>query len=112
MPLNLHLLRIFAAVATCENFSLAAETLYISQPAVSKGLQELERQLGTTLLDRSGRKVVLTEAGTLLYHHAQQIFALERAAETALEQLHGLECGQLALGASHMIGTYLLPPIL
>lgn len=112
MPMNLHLLRIFSTVAECGGFSQAAEALYISQPAVSKGVQELERQLATKLLDRSGHKVVLTEAGSLLQQHARQIFALEHSAEVALEQLHGLERGQLALGGSHTTGTYLLPPIL
>ncbi len=110
--MNLHLLRIFAVVAEQGSFSKAAELLYISQPAVSKSVQELERQLDQTLLDRSGRKVTLTEAGVLMYRHAQQIFALERSAETALQQLRGLETGRLSLGASQTIGTYLLPPIL
>ena len=110
--MNLHLLRIFATVAEYGSFSQAAQRLYISQPAVSKAVQELERQLGTILIDRSGHKVLLSEAGILLQQHAQQIFALERSAETTLEQLHGLERGHLALGGSHTTGTYLLPPTL
>ncbi len=110
--MNLHLLRLFATVAEQGSFSRAASLLYISQPAISKGVQELERQLGTALLDRSGRGVALTEAGTTLFQHAQQLFAVERAAETALEQLEGLERGQLAIGASSTIGIYLLPPLL
>lgn len=112
MALNLHLLRIFAAVAKHNSFSGAAKVLYISQPAVSKGVQELEEQVGLPLLDRSRRKLALTEAGTLLYQYAQRLFAVEQAAETALEQLQGLERGHLALGASHTAGTYLLPPLL
>jgi DNA-binding transcriptional LysR family regulator len=112
MAINLHLLRIFATVAECGSFSKAADELYISQPAVSKGVLELEHQLGTNLIDRSGRKATLTEAGSLLQQHARQIFALERSAETALEQLHGLQRGHLALGASQTTGTYLLPPIM
>ena len=90
MSLNLHLLRIFAAVAEHNSFSRAASALYISQPAVSKGVQELEEQVGLPLLDRSRRKLVLTEAGTLLYQYAQRLFAVEQAAETALEQFQGL----------------------
>jgi len=86
--------------------------LYISQPAISKGVQELERQLGVTLLDRSGRGVALTEAGATLLEHAQQLFAVERAAEAALEQLEGLDRGQLAIGASSTIGIYMLPALL
>jgi DNA-binding transcriptional LysR family regulator len=110
--MNLHLLRLFATVAEQGSFSRAASMLYISQPAISKGVQELERQLGTALLDRSGRGVTLTEAGATLFQHAQQLFAVERAAEAALEQLEGLERGQLAIGASSTIGIYLLPPLL
>lgn len=112
MTLNLHLLRLFAAVAQYGSFSQAAAILYISQPAVSKGVQELERQLDSVLIDRSNHKIELTEAGRLLHYYAQQIFALERSAETALEQLNGLERGQLAVGGSHTTGTYLLPRVL
>ncbi len=112
MALNLHLLRIFAAVAEYRNFSRAAESLYISQPAVSRAVQELETQVGLALLDRSHRVPALTDAGILLHQYAQRLFAVEQAAETALEQFRGLERGHLAIGASHTTGTYLLPPLL
>ncbi|MEP6986235.1 MAG: LysR family transcriptional regulator [Chloroflexota bacterium] len=112
MALNLHLLRIFTTVATTGNFSQAAKQLFISQPAVSRGVQELERQLDLVLIDRSMNSFTLTEGGRLLYQHGLHIFAAERAAEIALEELHGLVRGQLALGASQTIGTYLLPPLL
>jgi len=93
-------------------FSGAARTLYISQPAVSKSVQQLERELGVPLLDRTSRRVVLTEAGQLLYEHAGRIFATEKAAESSLAELQGLERGQLLIGGSQTIGTYLLPPAL
>jgi len=112
MTLNLHLLRIFTSVAEHNSFSRAAHALYISQPAVSKGVQELEEQVGLPLLDRSHRTLALTEAGILLYQYAQRLFAVEQAAETALEQLQGLQRGHQALGASHTAGTYLLPPLM
>jgi len=110
--LNLHLVRIFVAVAETQNFSRAAEQTYISQPAVSRGIQELERQLGLPLFDRVGRSIHLTEAGKILYANARTIFASERAAETALEQLRGLHGGHLAIGASGTIGSYILPAVL
>lgn len=112
MALNLHLLRIFAAVATTQSFSHAAKTLYISQPAVSKGIRQLESQLGMELVDRSMPIFTLTESGRLLHQHALHIFAAEHAAEVALEELQGLVRGSLALGASQTIGTYLLPPLM
>ena len=78
MTLNLHLLRIFTSVAEHNSFSRAAHALYISQPAVSKGVQELEEQVGLPLLDRSHRTLALTEAGILLYQYAQRLFASSR----------------------------------
>lgn len=109
MALNLHLLRIFTSVATTRSFSQAAKQLYISQPAVSRAVQELERQVDVMLIDRSITTFTLTEAGRVLYQHGLQIFAAERAAETALAELQGLVRGELTVGASQTIGTYLLP---
>lgn len=112
MSLNLRLLRIFATVARRKSFSRAAEELIISQPAVSKGVRELERQLGLPLLDRSRGGVTLTEAGETLLHYAQRIFAMEAAAEVAVAQMRRVERGKLAIGASPTIGIYLLPALL
>jgi DNA-binding transcriptional LysR family regulator len=112
MALNLRSLRVFSVVAQFNSFSQAAVTLSMTQPAVSRAVQELEREIGTVLIDRSRRALTLTEAGTLLYQHAQRLFADEKAAEIALEELQGLERGHLAIGASHTTGTYLLLPLL
>jgi DNA-binding transcriptional LysR family regulator len=110
--INLHLVRIFAAVVETGSYSNAARSLYISQPAVSKSVRELERQLHVSLLDRTRKGIVLTEAGQIVWHHAQQILVAERSTEVALEQLREGERGHLAIGASPTIGIYLLPPIL
>lgn len=112
MPLNLHLLRVFATVVERRGFSAAAKALYISQPAVSKSVQEFEEQLGVVLIDRTRRNLTLTQAGMTLYEHAQRLFAVEQETEKSLEDLQGLEQGQLTIGASHTIGTYWLPPLL
>jgi DNA-binding transcriptional LysR family regulator len=113
MPLNLHLLRLFAAVARHRSFSRAAETLHVSQPAVSKGVRDFEAQIGGRLLER-GRQggVTLTEAGSLLMRHATTLFAAERAAEEELAALRGLDRGWLSVGASMTVATYQLPPLL
>jgi DNA-binding transcriptional LysR family regulator len=111
MPLNLHLVRLFVTVATEHSFSRAADALNISQPAVSKGVLTLERQLGLTLLDRSQAQLPMTDAGRILYTHAQALFANERLAEAALDQMRGLAQGRLIIGASTTIGIYLLPPL-
>lgn len=110
--MNLHLVRAFSAVAEAGSFSRAAARLHISQPAVSRAVQELERQLDAPLLERTGRRVVLTEAGKILSVHAVALFAIERAAETALAELEDLQRGELAIGASTTIGIYLLPPLM
>ena len=110
MAMNLHLLRLFSAVVQQGSFSKAAASLFISQPAVSKAVQELERQIAAPLLDRSSSGVALTAAGQTLYRYAEQIFLTEQAAVLELARLRGVEAGRLALGASTTIGVYRLPP--
>ncbi|EOD54964.1 LysR family transcriptional regulator [Aeromonas molluscorum] len=116
MNINLHLLRIFFTVVEQGNFSRAAEALYISQPAVSKAVSELERQLGLPLMERGmgrGRKgVCLTESGRALFEHARGIFALERAALEDVKARVGMRKGQLTIGASSTIAGYWLQPCL
>ena len=110
--MNLHLLRMFTAVAQHRSFSRAAEELHISQPAVSKGIRELESQLGSPLLERAPGGVHLTEAGHILIDHARAMFATEQAAQEALDALRGLHRGSLRIGASTTIAAYFLAPIL
>ncbi len=113
MRVNLHLLRIFVAVAEHRSFSRAAETLFISQPAVSKAVRELERQLDLPLLERDvgpARGVLPTESGQALLEHARGIFALERAAVEDIRARVGLRRGRLTIGASTTIAGYWLPP--
>jgi DNA-binding transcriptional LysR family regulator len=112
MSLNLHHVRIFATIVEHGGFTKAAQVLRLSQPAVSKSLTELERQLQVTLLDRSGKSVALTEAGRTLYARAGELFGVERAAERELRELRGLKRGVLRVAASTTIATYLLPPYL
>jgi len=112
MALNLHLLRLFAAVARHRSFSRAAEALHVSQPAISKGVREFEAQIGNRLLERGPGGVRLTEAGRRLAAHAEALFGAERAAEEELEALRGLQRGALAVGASTTVATYLLPSLL
>ena len=109
--MNINHLAVFHAVAEEGSLTRAAERLYISQPAVSKSLRELERSLGMALFHRLSTGVRLTEAGELLLGFSQQIFALDKEAENALHELRALERGRLHVGASTTIGTYLLPEI-
>ena len=113
MRLNLHLLRVFHHVVEEGSFSAAARRLHISQPAVSKAVAELERQLDLALLERAGGKgtpgLRPTEAGAGLNAHARAIFSLERAAVHELERRSGLRQGELVIGASTTIASYWLP---
>ncbi|HVB76058.1 MAG TPA: LysR family transcriptional regulator [Ktedonobacteraceae bacterium] len=110
--MNFNQLLIFHKVAELRHFTRAAEALYISQPAVSKQVQQLEKALKQPLFTQIGQKVYLTEAGKLLYEYADRIFALAEEAEFALGEMQTLERGRLTLGASTTIGTYLLPELL
>lgn len=112
MALNLHLLRIFAVVAEHGSLSQAAQAAHISQPAVTKAIQELEKQLGVSLLERGSRGVRLTEAGALLQGHARAIYAAEQVAEDELRAYRGLRSGTLRIGASLTISNYFLPPFI
>lgn len=119
MQLNLHLLRLFVAVAEAGSFSRAAEALWISQPAVSKGISELEHQLDLALLERGqggsrggAKGIHLTEAGTALLSHARAIFAIERTALEDVRARVGVQRGSLSVGASTTVASYWLPPFI
>ena len=70
--MELRHLRYFLAIASAESFRKATETLHLSQPSLSVQIRDLEVELGTRLLDRLGRKVMLTQAGELFQDHAQR----------------------------------------
>lgn len=109
MSLNLHLLRMFAAVVRSGSFSKAAEILNVSQPAISKGVRDFELQVGCRLLNRSPKGVVPTSEGLALSQRAEALFAIERAAEEELSAVRGLHNGSLRIGASTTIATYMIP---
>jgi DNA-binding transcriptional LysR family regulator len=105
-------LRAFLLVAESGSFSIAAEKLHLTQPAVSKRVAQLEEQLGASLFDRIGRKISLTEAGEALLPHARSVQLELQAAERSVRDLSGEMAGLLRLATSHHIGLHRLPPIL
>lgn len=105
-------LQAFTAVAEQASFSLAAEKLFITQPAVSKRIAALEHELDSPLFDRIGRQVVLTEAGEALLPHARRILDEIDNSRRAIADLSGRISGRLSLGTSHHIGLHRLPPLL
>ncbi|MDP3064258.1 MAG: LysR family transcriptional regulator [Chloroflexota bacterium] len=109
--INFHQLLLFYTVARVKSFSRAAQELGVSQPAVSIQVQELERSLGTVLLNRKPRGVEATEAGRTVYEYAQRIFSLTQEMQGAVDELQGLRRGRLTLGASSTPGDFILPLI-
>lgn len=108
MEQNLNHYKIFYEVAKTGNISKAAETLYISQPAVSKSITKLEQSLGHTLFIRSKRGVKLTEEGTTLYTYLKQAFESIETAEKALQHASELGMGQLRIGVSTSLCKHIL----
>jgi DNA-binding transcriptional LysR family regulator len=109
LPFTLDQLRILKAIAAEGSFKRAADSLYVSQPAVSLQVQNLERQLDVPLFDRGGRRAQLTEAGHLLLNYGDKILTLCQETCRAIEDLQNLQGGTLIVGASQTTGTYLLP---
>tara|TARA_Y100001933_G_scaffold62160_1_gene62267 strand:- start:1571 stop:2497 length:927 start_codon:yes stop_codon:yes gene_type:complete len=109
LPFTLDQLRILKAIAEQGSFKKAADILYVTQPAVSLQIQNLEKQLEITIFDRGGRKALLTEAGQLLLDYCQRILNQCDEACKAVEDLNSLKGGTLIVGASQTTGTYLMP---
>ena len=109
LPFTLDQLRILKAIAAQGSFKKAADMLYVTQPAVSLQIQNLEKQLEITIFDRGGRKALLTEAGRLLLEYCERILNQCDEACKAIEDLNSLKGGTLVIGASQTTGTYLMP---
>lgn len=105
-------LKVFFTVANRLSFTKAATELFITQPAISKHIQELEEQYKIKLFDRNGSKISLTKAGELLLKHTKNIFEIYREIDFDLSALINLQQGMLRLGASTTISQYIIPPLL
>ncbi|MBU2705281.1 LysR family transcriptional regulator [Zooshikella marina] len=105
-------LQAFIAVAESKSFSLAADQLCLTQPAVSKRIANLEQLLATRLFDRFGRQITLTEAGSALLPRAYRILANIEDTCREIRNLSGEVNGRLAIATSHHIGLHRLPPVL
>jgi len=102
----------FITVAETGSFSLAAEKLYLTQPAVSKRIAVLEQTLSTSLFDRIGRRVLLTESGKVLLPRARKLVRELDDARVSIQNLEQQVSGRLPIAASHHIGLHRLPPVL
>lgn len=110
--MNTSALHAFVYVAEAASFSVAAELLHLTQPAVSKRVASLEDELGTPLFDRIGRKVSLTDAGRQLLPRAHSLLLEMDDIRRSITNLTGEVSGTLTMGTSHHIGLHRLPPAL
>ena len=105
-------LKAFIIVTETGSFSAAADSLHLTQPAISKRIAQLENLMGALLFDRIGRTVNLTEAGRELVPRARQILFNVEDSRKAIHNLSGNVAGKLSLATSHHIGLWRLPPLL
>ncbi|WP_035672325.1 LysR family transcriptional regulator [Flavobacterium sp. 83] len=105
-------LKVFFTVANRLSFTKAATELFITQPAISKHIQELEEQYKIKLFERNGSKISLTNAGEVLLEHTKNIFEVYREIDFDMSALINQQKGLLRLGASTTISQYIIPPLL
>jgi DNA-binding transcriptional LysR family regulator len=110
--MNLNQLRVFHSVAKLRSFSRAADALCLTQPGISKHIKLLETHYGVRLFDRLGKKVILTQAGEILFDKAEMMFDHLNEAKVQIDDMKSLTGGKIDIGASVTIGVYVLPNLL
>lgn len=105
-------LKVFASVAKNLSFTKASQELFISQPSVTKHIQELEAAYQTRLFERKGNSIILTEAGRVFWEYSKRILEGYSRLEYEMSLLRNVHSGELRLGASTTIAQYVLPPLL
>lgn len=110
MSINLELYKIFYAVASCGSLTKAAQELYLSQPAVSQAIKQLESQIGGRLFARTSKGMELTYEGKMVYGYVEQANELFNIAETKFTQIKKLAFGEIRIGASDTLTKHFLFP--
>ena len=110
--INFNHLRNFYQVAKNLNFTVAANRLYISQPAVSVQIKLFEDYCKLKLFKRKGRKIYLTDEGETLYRYARKIFEYEREIDSVIEDMRKLKRGILRLGTTKTYARYFMPSLI
>jgi LysR family transcriptional regulator, transcriptional activator of the cysJI operon len=105
-------LKVFDTVARRLNFTKAADELFITQPAITKHIHEIENHYKVKLFERKGTKIKLTQAGETLLQYTDQLFAIYRNLEFEMNSLAQRHSGTLRIGASTTVAQYVLPPVL
>lgn len=111
LHLTLRQLQVFESAATNLNFSVTAKQLYLSQPAVSMQIKQLEENIGLPLFEQMGKKIFLTEAGRELFHYARGISQQLAEMETVFDEMKGLGHGKLTLSVVNT-ANYFTPQLL
>ena len=106
--MELHSLQVFLAIATEKSFSRAAGKLLRTQPAISLSLQRLEQELGEKLIDRSGKDLILTDAGRTVLEYARRFQSLQQEMDNSIAELRDNSAGRLSIGANESTTLYLL----
>lgn len=110
MNINFELYRVFYHVAKAGSISNAAKELYISQPAVSQAIKQLEEKLGGQLFLRTSKGIILTAEGEVLYKYIEQAYGFITTAEQKFAELQNLLSGEIRIGASDTLCRYFLIP--
>ena len=109
---DLRQLEIFSKVVELKSFSKAADAVFLAQASVSERIANLEKAIGTRLIDRLGRQILPTRAGELLYKHAVLLLDMKRMARLEMENFLGVKQGDIRLGGSTIPGEYILPEVI
>ena len=112
MSIRLELYKIFDKVARCQSFSKAAKELYMTQPAVSQAIMQLEDELKIRLFTRTPRGVILTNEGKMLFEYTNSAISLLDTGEKKIKESRDLKEGELKIGVSDTISRYYLLPYL
>jgi len=112
MQINLNHLRIFYHAARQKNLTKAAESLFVTQPAVTMQIRALEQYLEVPLFRKRGKFLELTDEGTVLYRYAEKIFSVVDEMEHALKGFASLTHGSLVIGTTRSFARYLMPRLL
>jgi DNA-binding transcriptional LysR family regulator len=112
LMVNLNQLRAFYYVAKHDSYTIAAQKLFITQPAVTAQIKLFENFYGITLFNRKGRSLFLSHVGKLLFEKAEKIFALENDIETMLTQIKEMDRGLLTIGCTKAYAKHIMPSII
>lgn len=107
--MNLNFLKAFISVTETGSLTRAAEELYITQPALSQQIKQLENHFSVQLMERTNRGITITDAGELLYDYSNQIVELYKELENKMDTLRASVSGNLSVGATSVVGGYAIP---